>query len=227
MIPDDPPEAGLWTKRERERRGLSAAELARRINGLAGEVGDPTNVSQQVVSKFEQGKNKKLPPWTRFITPALQASDAETKEDPHLHMAVSDDSVGIQLLPTWVGLGTGGTGDDDPGIISFSRDLIERELRAEPDKLLAMVAEGNSMEPEFKGGDQILVDTRRKTLAQPGAFCLWDDDGHVIKYLERIPDSDPPKVRVVSSNPLYEPRERLLDEIRLIGKVVWFGRRVQ
>ena len=90
-----------------------------------------------------------------------------------------------------------------------------------------MVAQGNSMEPDFKGGDQILVDTRQTSLAQPGAFCLWEDDGHVIKFLERVPGSDPAAVRVVSSNSLYEPRERLLDEIRLVGRVVWYGRRVQ
>jgi phage repressor protein C with HTH and peptisase S24 domain len=227
MLPDDPQKAGSWTKVERERRGLSAAELAKRINGLAREAGDPTTVSQQVVSKFEQAKNKKLPPWTRYIAKALDALDGETRDDPHLHMALMDASVGIKLLPTWAGMGVGGTGDDDPGLVSFSRDLIERELRADPATLLAMVAEGNSMEPDFRGGDQILVDTRRKSLAQPGAFCLWDGDGHVIKFLEKVPDSDPPKVRVVALNPLYEPHERLLDEINLVGRVIWFGRRVQ
>lgn len=225
-LPSDPGDAGKWTKAERERRAISASELANRINGLATETGDPTRVSQQVVSKFEQGNNKKLPPWTRYIAPALAASDAETKEDKFLHLGLEDASVEIQRLPTWVGLGSGGTGEDDPGKLSFSRDLIERELRADPEALLAMVTEGNSMEPEFFGGDIILVDTRRKSLAQPAAFCLWDGDGHVIKYLEKVPDSDPPRVRVISRNSMYEPRERLLDEINLVGKVIWFGRRI-
>jgi phage repressor protein C with HTH and peptisase S24 domain len=205
---------------------LSASDLAKRINGLANEAGDPTEVSQQVVSKFEQGKNKRFPAWTRFVIDSLVNADGETREDPHLTSALSDDSVGIALLPTFAGMGGGGTGDDDQGVVSFSRDLIERELRAPPSSLLAMIAEGNSMEPDFRGGDQILVDTRRKSLAQPGAFCLWDGDGHVIKYLEKVPDSDPAKVRVVSANGIYEPRERLLEEIHLIGRVIWFGRRV-
>jgi phage repressor protein C with HTH and peptisase S24 domain len=226
-LPDDPGEAGRWTKRERERRAISAAELARRINGFALEAGDPTNVSQQVVSKFEQGQNKRFPAWTRFVDAALSVSDSETKEDKYLHLGVEDVSVEIPRLPTWAGLGSGGTGDDDPGKLSFSRDLVERELRADPSSLLAMVAEGNSMEPEFFGGDVILVDTRRKTLAQPGAFCLWDGDGHVIKFLEKVPDTDPPKVRVLSRNSIYEPRERLIEDITLVGKVIWFGRRVQ
>lgn len=228
LLPEDPGEAGRWTKAERERRGISAAELANRINGLARFNADPTTVSQQVVSKFEQGGNKRLPPWTRFIVAAFEDSDSETKEDPHLHMGLDDRAVEIQRLPTWVGLGAGGTGEGDPGTVSFSRDLVERELRADPEFLLAVEAEGNSMEPDYQGGDQILVDTRRKSLANPGAFCLWDGDGHIIKYLEKIPDSDPPKVKVISKNAdLYDPKERLLDDISIVGRVVWFGRRVQ
>lgn len=225
--PEDAGAAGLWVKSQREARGWAASELVRRINGLAQEQGDPTTISQQVLSKFEQGNNKKKPAWVRFVAKALESAAGESGEDPYLSTGRTDDSVGITLLPTFVGLGSGGSAEGDPGLVFFSRDLIERELRAPPNCLLAMVAEGNSMEPDFRGGDQILVDTRRKSLAQPGAFCLWDGDGHVIKYLERIPDSEPPKVRVVSANGLYEPRERLLDEINLIGRVVWFGRRVQ
>lgn len=223
-LPHDAGEAGHWTKAQREERGLSAAALADRINGLAR---DPTTVSQQVVSKFEQGKTKRMPAWVRFIPEVFEAFDGESSEDPYLSFAKVDNSVGIRLLPTFAGMGGAGLDDDsDAGVVSFSRDLIENELRAPADALLAMVAEGNSMEPDFRGGDQILVDTRRKSLAQPGAFCLWDGDGYVIKFLERISDSDPAKVRVISANGLYQPTERLLDEINLIGRVVWFGRRV-
>ncbi|WP_206742896.1 helix-turn-helix transcriptional regulator [Erythrobacter sp. SG61-1L] len=225
-LPDNPGEAGRWCQKERDRRKMSAADLAARINGLALEAGDPFKLSQQNLSKFEQGNNKRMPPWTRFIIPALQAADGETSEDPHLHMGLVDASVEIQVLPTWAGMGMGGTGDDDPGLMSFSRDLIERELKASPQALLAMAVEGNSMEPEFFGGDVLLVDTRRRSLAQPGAFCLWDGDGHVIKYLEKVPGSDPPLIRVISRNSMYQAHERLADEISVIGRVVWFGRRI-
>lgn len=206
---------------------MSASDLADRINGLARYAGDPTTLSQQSLSKFEQGGGKRMPPWTRFIEPALEANDDETKEDPHLHMGLADQSVEIALLPTFAGLGGGGTGDGDQGMMTFSRDLIERELRAAPAHLLAMLVEGNSMEPDFIGGDVLLVDTRRTSLAQPGAFCLWDGDGHVVKFLEKVPGSDPPMVRVISRNEtLYKAHERLVDEINLIGRVIWFGRRI-
>lgn len=226
-LPGDPGLAGRWTKEQREARGISARELADRINGLAHESGDPTIVSQQVVSKFEQGTTKRLPAWARFIVPAFKGSDSETKEDVHLSSAYMDNVVAVHRLPNFVGMGGGGSDHGELGSILISRDLVERELRASPSDLLAMEAEGNSMEPEFRGGDQILVDTRRKSLAQPGAFCLWDGDGYVIKYLQKVADSDPPKIRVISLNPLYKPHEVLADEVNLIGRVVWFGRRVQ
>ncbi len=227
QMPEDPGKAGVWTKAQRDKRGWSAAELASRINGRASYEGDPTRVSQQVVSKWEQGNTKRAPAWTRYVPIVLEIGDAETAHDPHLHTGLDDASVDIQRLPTWAGLGAGGTGDDDPGKVSFSRDLVTRELRADPEALLAMVAEGNSMEPDFRGGDQILVDTRRKSLAQPGAFCIWDGDGHVVKFIEKVPDSEPQQIRLVSANGIYEPQIRLLEDVSIIGRVIWFGRRVQ
>jgi transcriptional regulator with XRE-family HTH domain len=226
--PEDPGAAGLWCKTERTTRGWSASDLATRINGLAAEHGDTVRVSQQVISKFEQGNTKRKPSWVRFIAMALEDADEGTGEDPYLSVATTDAGVLIRLLPTFAGMGAGGTGDGDEGYVSMSRDLIERELRAPAASLLAMVAEGNSMEPDFEGGDQILVDTRRKSLAQPGPFCLWDVDGHVVKYVERVHNSDPPRVRLVSKNAdLYPPVERLLDEVSLVGRVIWYGRKVQ
>jgi phage repressor protein C with HTH and peptisase S24 domain len=220
-------EAAAKLKQERIRRGWAVEEVARRARGFALEDGVDLKLSQQLVSQFENGRAKKLPQWLRYVWRAFDAANAETTNDPHLHTGKTDNSVLIKLLPTYVGLGAGGTGEGDEGRISFSRDLIENELRVPADRLLAMVAEGNSMEPDFRGGDQILVDTRRTSLAQPGAFCLWDGDGHVVKFLERIAGSDPPRVRVISANNIYEPVERLVEEINLVGRVIWFGRRVQ
>lgn len=222
-----PGEAQKKLKQLRIKRGWSADELAKRARAFALEEGDDTKLTQQSISKFEVGDPKRMPRWWRYVMKAFGEAEQETAEDAHLHLGKTDRSVMIRLLPNFVGLGTGGTEEGDEGLISFSRDLIENDLRAPADQLLAMVAEGNSMEPTFQGGDQILVDTRRKSLAQPGAFCLWDGDGHVIKFLERIQGSDPPKVRVISANNIYEPTERLLDEINLVGRVVWFGRRIQ
>lgn len=223
----DAGEAARLLKAKRLAREWSADELARRARAFAHEEGSEIKLSQQLVSKFEGGGAKRMPQWIRYAWKALDAAAEETAEDAHLHLGKRDSAVMIRLLPNFVGLGAGGTEHGDEGEISFSRDLIENELRVPADQLLAMVAEGNSMEPDFRGGDQILVDTRRKSLAQPGAFCLWDGDGHVVKFLERVHGTEPPRVRVISANSIYDPAERLVEEINLVGRVIWFGRRVQ
>lgn len=222
-----PASAAARIKRERIKRGWSAKELAERARGFALEQGDEIKLSQQLISNYEQGDAKKLPHWLAYVWKAFGEADQETANDPHLHMGKTDNAVMIRLVPDHAGLGPGGTGEGDEGLVSFSRDLIENELRSSADHLLALVAEGNSMLPDFQGGDQILVDTKRKSLAQPGAFCLWDSDGHVVKFVEKVAGSEPTRIRLISANPLYEPVERLLEEVGIIGRVVWFGRRIR
>jgi phage repressor protein C with HTH and peptisase S24 domain len=172
---------------------------------------------------------------TRISTPTLEKLKAAyPKFDWTRHEAEQpdprneDQAVLVELLPGFAGMGGGGTGEGDGGTIAFSRSLVETDLRSAPEHLMAVVAEGNSMEPHFYGGDQVLIDRRRTSLAAPGAFCLWDSDGYVIKFLERIQGSDPPKVRIVSSrSDLYPPYERLVEECDIRGRVVWVGRKYQ
>jgi len=221
-------ELGAWIERERNRRKMSQDELAGRISGLLREQGLSRVVRQQSVDQVERAKLKSIPDWARMAERVFEEHDGETKEDAVISLAISDVTVMIKRLPTLVGAGAYyGTGEGDEGEIAFSRALVETVLRAKPENLLAIEVEGNSMEPDYYGGDQILIDTNRKTLASPGAFCLWDGDGHVIKYLERVHGSEPPAVKVIAKNAIYEPHIRLLEEINIQGRVIWFGRQVK
>lgn len=218
--------AARLLRARRESRGWSAKELADRARGIALEQGVKIGLTQQGLSNFEKGEAKREPPWLHFVDAAFRSAEDETAEDAQLRTDREDSSVLIRQLPSYAGAGGGGTGEGDEGTISFSRYLVEYELRAPPTALLAMVIRGDSMEPKFQGGDQILVDTRMKSIAQPGVFCLWEGDGYVIKHLQLVEGADPQKVVVMSSNPIYRPSERLVEEIDLQGRVVWFGRRV-
>ena len=82
------------------------------------------------------------------------------------------------------------------------------------------------MLPTLEDGDTILLDLSMKRPTPPGIFVLHDGMGLVAKRLEHIPNSDPPKVRILSDNPLYAPYERGADEITIIGRIRWFAREV-
>jgi phage repressor protein C with HTH and peptisase S24 domain len=87
-----------------------------------------------------------------------------------------------------------------------------------------MHVEGDSMMPTLHDGDIVLVDLGRRAPTPPGIFVLHDGMGLVAKRLEHIPNSDPPRVRIISDNPLYKPYEGSGDEVNIIGRIRWFAR---
>lgn len=131
----------------------------------------------------------------------------------------------VDILPSFAGMGGGGNGDGDHGQALIPRSLIEDELRAKPSDLLLIEARGQSMEPDFLHGDQILIDRRDCNPIQPGAFALWDGDGYVVKLVERVP-REPGKLRVFSANNRYSAYDVDADQVRIMGRPVWFGRRL-
>lgn len=108
----------------------------------------------------------------------------------------------------------------------FQRAWIRDELKADPAQLRIMHVEGDSMLPTLQDRDIILVDLSRTSPTPPGVFVLFDGMGLVAKRLEFVPTGDPPRVRIVSDNPLYTAYERTADEIRIVGRIRWFAREI-
>jgi phage repressor protein C with HTH and peptisase S24 domain len=213
--------AAVMLRTERKARRISTQQMADMIREYAATLGSDVRISQQTVSAFEQGSAKRIPDWWGFAMGVFErVGDAENVRQ------LTENYVQIAELPTYAGAGGGGTGEGDHGSLAFSRSLVEHELRASPADLLAVTIEGNSMSPDFQSGDQLLIDKRKTSLAQPGAFCLWDGDGYVVKYIERVPGAEPPRVRVISANTTFSTFERLVEEVRIMGRVVWLARRV-
>lgn len=135
------------------------------------------------------------------------------------------DYLAVEVMPSYGGMGGGGSGEGDPGQALIPRSLIEDELRAKPSDLLLIEARGESMAPDFLHGDQILIDKRDKNPVQPGAFALWDGDGYVVKLVERIP-RERGRYRIFSVNGRFSSYDVDEEEITIMGRPVWFGRRL-
>lgn len=134
----------------------------------------------------------------------------------------------VPRLAARMGLGGPGSLDGDPldEPALMPERLIRVELRGQPTDFLSIEVEGPSMSPVLESGDQVLVDRRRKNPAQPGVFAIDEGIGLVAKWIEYVPHSDPARLRVKSQNPVFEPYEVLADQARIIGRVVWFARRM-
>lgn len=155
--------------------------------------------------------------YPRFPGFAAEGSDAADFDDRAY--------VDVSVLPSYGGMGGGGNGAGDRSVAKLPRRLIEDELRGKPADFELIDVRGDSMTPDFQHGDQILIDRRDRDPRQPGPFALWDEDGYVVKLVERIPQRRG-WYRVFSANDRYSPYEVEETESIIMGRPVWFARRL-
>ena len=56
--------------------------------------------------------------------------------------------------------------------------------------------------------------------------AAMDGLGVVVKRLEHVMGTEPPRLRISSDNDRHQSYERTLDEVNIIGRVVWVARRL-
>lgn len=108
----------------------------------------------------------------------------------------------------------------------FPSDWVRTELRAHAGDLRIITIDGDSMEPLLMPGDKVLIDTKRRAPTPPGVFVLFDGLGLVAKQVEHVPNTEPPRLAITSANPRYQRYDRTADEVSIVGRVVWFARRM-
>ena len=142
--------------------------------------------------------------------------------------APARDLVFIPEYDIQLAAGSGRTPDRQRGKDDwpFSRRFLSAVTLAPPEQLSIVEVVGDSMAPKLQPHDRILVNHADINPTPPGIFALWDGYGLVVKNVQRVHRSDPEKLLLISENPVYPPYEVLLDEVTLIGRVVWFSRRM-
>lgn len=210
--------------------GMTPDEIDRRFHALditQTEFAEMIGLTQDKVSKSLGGKRQ----WKAAEVALIEAAFAKVEKNGGLvrpdlpNVEGGRDYLAVEVLPSYAGMGGGGTGDGDREQALVPRALVEDELRAKPTDLLLIEARGDSMMPDFMHGDQILIDKRDKNPVQPGAFALWDGDGYVVKLVERVP-RERGRYRIFSANERFSAYEVEEDEITIMGRPVWFGRRL-
>ena len=197
------------------------------------DLGDLLGVAQSVVSEMEAGKLKNWPLHANKIIKALGKPRRYFEPEAEEHIGNTPDHpdidpisayVPVEVLPTFAGMGGGGTGDADRETAMISRRLVHDELRAQPTDLLVINVRGNSMEPLFHHGDQLIIDRRDRSPTQPGPFALLYDDGYVVKNVAWVEKRT--KLRISSSNPEFGPEDFDPEDVSIMGRPVWFARRL-
>jgi SOS-response transcriptional repressor LexA len=193
---------------------------------LARQMGLP----QATLNKYMVGKNE--PGLDRLIQIARGAgvsvdwlvglTDAESEaHDTH-------EYVSIPLLSEPVSAGDGSLVDANDRsvdkLLKFRADWV-RELGVNPLNAHVVRVKGDSMTPTLHEGDVVLVDASDREPVGGGLYVMMKGDEAVVKRLDR--DFDGSLLIISDNRAAYEPRrlERNdANQIRIIGRVRWYGR---
>ncbi|MBU0992059.1 MAG: helix-turn-helix domain-containing protein [Proteobacteria bacterium] len=107
------------------------------------------------------------------------------------------------------------------GYYSFRKDWLKS--KGASDKMVMMDVVGNSMEPELKDGDTVLVNQAHKDILAGAVYAVGVDDTILIKRVEKLPNT----LVLQSDNKNYSPIFLKGEEIKsvvIIGKVLWICR---
>lgn len=199
-------------------------ELLTRRGFRQVDVAEALGISQDKVNKSFAGTRRWQPDEVLKLAEMLGDHDDMTLLPDLPPRGYQREYVDVAVLPSYAGMGGGGAGEGEQIVAKLPRDLID-DLHGSPADFELIDVRGDSMEPDFKHGDQILIDRRDRDPRQPGPFALWDEDGYVIKIVERVPGRRG-WYRVFSANPRYSEYEIEETEATIRGRPVWFARRI-
>jgi transcriptional regulator with XRE-family HTH domain len=105
-------------------------------------------------------------------------------------------------------------GDTPPGEWMMPEDFAST---ASPEKMRVFQVRDQFMEPEFKQGERVLVDTADKT--PPGVFVLSDGYSTMLRHCEATAKSNPVKIKI-SARKNFQTQTLQDGEFLILGRVI-------
>ena len=212
----------------RRNKGLTQVQLSQKMQELGRKV------SPQQVSSWERGdyfpSHRNLSaiseilgvaPVTHSIVQSLRSvgrwGDTTENLANEFSMVVKKKgaiSAGPGLTPT----------DQVDFQLAFRNDWLEKYGGV--NQLVALEVEGDSMAPELKEKDVVLINKNIKEVSLGGGIYAIKWKGNIlVKRLQVNPQTG--TVLIKSDNPSYETLETNLDDIEIEGKIIWYGREIR
>ncbi len=215
-------------KAQMRQQGINARELAERANVgrsfvydiLNGKSTNPTTRKLAAIAGI-LGVTSDYLLTGQQSNDNVEAIDGASGKAPARQAYVSISSIAVEAS---MGGGALVTEELEEEPYYFRRSWIRRALGVSPKDLRIIAVRGDSMEPLLHEGDAVLMDLTQTHPDPAGIFALFDGVGLVVKRLDIVCNAEQPLVRIASDNPNYAPYERSLEEIKVIGRVVWFAR---
>lgn len=211
-----------WAKRApsalAKEAGLTPTTLLRPFNGMA-----TTRLSQPTIDKL-RAKFPGYPGWRREFPDqvAMLGDRADPNEKP-------DELVYIREVDISYAMGEGAEVSDYPavGLIPFNLGFVRALSRATTDSIFIATGHGESMETTLLRSDILMIDASQKDVRQSDLIWAFTfAGGGMIKRLRRVRDEGRDKFLIISDNPAVPDQLAEIEDVHIIGKLVWVGRRM-
>jgi len=141
------------------------------------------------------------------------------------------DPIGLVMVPLVAarlaaGRGSLETEGEVLSYFSFRQDWLCR--KGNPEKMVLMKVCGDSMEPDIRHGDMVLVDRSKSRIYGHAIYAMGINEEIYIKQVETLPGG---RLVLRSRNPEYTPisvdlHGDLAESVRVIGRVIWCCREI-
>jgi phage repressor protein C with HTH and peptisase S24 domain len=225
-----------WTKDERERLDWAQSRLADEATALIAEMGGKRVLKQQTIDQLEKRAHKGVPDWFQYVRIAIENETAARGEkpkraplrpiEPEQPPIIPDDVEFIREVDIRFGMGAGQVAPEYPEVGQFPfNSSFRRALTSAPvAKLFVARGDGDSMMPTLINDDMVLIDQTQTEIRQSDRiWALQIDDVGLIKRVRVVPGGG---YELLSDNPAIPPQPVNRDQVFIIGRVIWVGRRL-
>lgn len=215
-----------------------AAYLAERIGR------DSSYVSRMFYAEGKKGKKRIADDMIELIEKSFQLDPGwlsrpsppsfdEIATDAHVETSVAGKpqpstvalktDVYIPLLAAKGSMGEGELvyeGDQIIDTMPLAKEWVARNIKAPPEALRVITGAGDSMEPTFRSGDLLLVDTSKTTVDIDGVYVL---SAHNRLFIKRVRQRLSGEFEISSDNPTVKTVDVLngSSQVTVHGRVVW------
>jgi phage repressor protein C with HTH and peptisase S24 domain len=181
------------------------------------ELADLLNVNRSAVTLAKQ-RGRVPERWIAKLSELLDLDPVWLREG----RTSLDRFVEVPVVAARLGAGGGShmVEADVQGHIAFRSSWLHQKGR--PRDMVLMQVIGDSMEPNIREGDYVLIDQSKQEIHPGGVYALGLEDAIMIKQLDKRPH----ELVIISANTKYSPitlRGDELETVRIIGRVlgVW------
>lgn len=187
------------------------------------------NTSQGTIASWETGKNEPNLKTLERIAHVTEVDPAWLAFGRTQTSAIVDGDryVSIAMYDIDAAAGHGAISEDETptGFRLFEREWLRSLTRSAATQLAVIKVRGDSMQDTLFNGDHVLVDLAQRHLAREGIYVISVEASLQVKRITMHPKTKLLTVR--SDNPKYPSYDDLtVDDLAVVGRVVWLGRSV-